>query len=288
MNIKATQLKCFAQVKVSTILLISYFYLLLGGLRNCTCAFITCRRAASGTGTFLSPILTFVSCFFFFPTKQRLYRQRTGVCLRVRCRMNAPWTRFSAEAEAPPVGRGLHMRHWGRKERFFHIKHSDGIYRLAWNKNIIWRKKKKSAQQSTARRRKLKTKTGSFFSYQTNCPKDAAKSFQKLLNVSPTQKAWNHLKQRVLPVCLRVLDSRSQRPILAPLAFWLCSLESAFFFLWKKRLLQTSCNERGKKGKTGLNRKWWRSCMEIILETKLETENQWRPVHWFKLRVKSC
>lgn len=39
-------------------------------------------------------------------------RRRSALSLQ-----DATLTRFSAEAEAPPLGRGVHMRHSGREER---------------------------------------------------------------------------------------------------------------------------------------------------------------------------
>lgn len=117
---------------------------------------------------------------------------------------------------------------------------------------------------------KTKKKKKRFVLFLPNYPK-----MLQILSKTPKRVCRRHIKHGIIlnkesylsvcvcwTVCLR-----------DPFLLWslsACAASNLAFFLWKKRLPQTSSNEEEKKGKSGLNRKWWRSCMEIILEPKLE------------------
>ena len=138
-------------------------FTLFGGLRNCRCAFTTCRRADSVAGTFLCPILTFLESFLLFsPNSGCMGSKQASVSFIAAGRIiNALLCRGWS---APCRPRAAHAAFGQRRTASFThqtgklhgIKTEFGKQNLLINHERNWKNKRKNV---------------SFFSYQTNYTK---------------------------------------------------------------------------------------------------------------------
>lgn len=201
---------------------------------------------------------------------------------------DATGTRTSAGAEAPSVGRGLHMRLSGWAERLLPRIKRRNRTRLSICKRL--KHKLENVLLINQKRDRENKHKSSYFSNQANYLKmlQTPKILERLRRPDTKHETiW-----KTSPTCLSASTGRVVSEIHSCSGRFLpVQPGSGFFFVCGKKASPPNFMQWGgreKKRKSWLNRKWWRSCMEIILEPELETQNQGRAGHMKRYRWSSA